>query len=716
MPNSQRTWLYSPQVNAYYYHDHSRGLDITEDGRVLQSLVPSLSTRVTGSDVPRTSNRPQIPSATVENPPRADAPYLASAPRPLREITSDHAQASAAATTLPVRPRPIQNRAGPPPRQPRREDLQAGLGISPFVDGYNAKTLVRSRVARSGFRNAGNRGQHNRVPPERQLLETPGDQEVLDPSFRKRKQPRAFFVIGRVFLTLWSEPASESLNNSARGSVVTQKVTLPGKFAGERVYSDVRRFVVINTGPQSCTALPVRTFGGRGARERLDQAEIGIIYTGTPTPRRPSGESRLLPRPIRVDPDDPRDPRSELHSASRIHYGTVYTVEHNLKVKPLGMVNRDCHEALVSQFQAVFTSKILRHSQVVSMVDATSEKSSEHPPLSSPGRPSSDRASRSTQPPNVLRHLEATKFAEVARGSRPQRHESARTTGSNDGPQDEEVQGTPSQLAELTRDEQQRLKDVLLGAIQKLKDQGLSTSAATSEAKAIVNTLLTKMVSNARERSQASASRRQEAPRGSAETLGVRSTIAPENLATLQQGLQTRRLSMSQPQDIIRPRREMTGASLPQGVAAMSSRTAPAAFQLQESTIRAHRASNMSDQRPRIGQSESGPSACRTEVPPAPQGSSSPSYTDLAANGWQPKEATAFRNLMDDGLSSNAAQLVINMLRKGGISLGEAKAVARAVDRGLSLEVALQHVRDAVSASTSADSNAAGSKGKGRQN
>lgn len=59
----------------------------------------------------------------------------------------------------------------------------------------------------------------------------------------------------------------------------------------------------------------------------------------------------MRPSAIRVDPDERG---AKLVQYSRCNFGKVYTVEHNVKVKPWGMVNRDSMQALVYQFRDVW--------------------------------------------------------------------------------------------------------------------------------------------------------------------------------------------------------------------------------------------------------------------------------------------------------------------------------------------------------------------------
>ena len=68
----------------------------------------------------------------------------------------------------------------------------------------------------------------------------------------------------------------------------------------------------------------------------LNVQDHAIIYTGPwPSPLL-GGEQSLQKEPILVIPTDPRE---SLDVASRINFGKVYTVEHNLKVKDVGQIS-----------------------------------------------------------------------------------------------------------------------------------------------------------------------------------------------------------------------------------------------------------------------------------------------------------------------------------------------------------------------------------------
>jgi hypothetical protein len=79
------------------------------------------------------------------------------------------------------------------------------------------------------------------------------------------------------------------------------------------------------------------------------------VYTGAaaPPPRFRS-EADILPTAIRIDPFDQDD---TLHSASRVNYGKVYNIEHNVKVKPYGVVNNQFMHALITQWTQVFIGR-----------------------------------------------------------------------------------------------------------------------------------------------------------------------------------------------------------------------------------------------------------------------------------------------------------------------------------------------------------------------
>ncbi|KAF2279828.1 uncharacterized protein EI97DRAFT_430838 [Westerdykella ornata] len=95
--------------------------------------------------------------------------------------------------------------------------------------------------------------ENKRVPGLIEGTPQRGWVEPLDPSYKMRTGQEAhdFFVKGRVFSMLWAEAASETAARQAApdGTVYRyQKPShdyTPGRFPGEFVYSNIRRFVIM---------------------------------------------------------------------------------------------------------------------------------------------------------------------------------------------------------------------------------------------------------------------------------------------------------------------------------------------------------------------------------------------------------------------------------------------------------------------------------------
>nr|OQO31292.1 hypothetical protein B0A51_03270 [Rachicladosporium sp. CCFEE 5018] len=533
------------------------------------------------------------------------------------------------------------------------------------------------------------------------LLGTPGEQEALHPAYKKRDQPKRFFVIGKVFLVLWVEPKGESLPGFR--SVATYKQELYGKY-GEPIYSDIRRFVVVRMGEQSCTALPIRTYSGKGAVQRRDQAENGIIYIGKQPPRRPRLEPELLPNAIRVDPDNPDD---KLDVLSRINYSTVYTIEHNVKVRPCGMVNRDHLTPLLQQFKEVFVAKIgVRESQpsVVAMnVQLPSDPRA-------PGRPSrtsveeDDDATkrRATQRADLARHIAAARMANNL-GRRRSRHEDRTPTAGSavsgaaddidedsdegsdqSGDDDDEAGGRRIQLAQLTSEERQRLRASFARVEAALIQKGYSQAKAAIEAKAVVATEVAKLSSNAREKSRVSESRRSQDVRSSADAIGASRSAISDTSRSNQFRRETVASSSQRSAGVLGVTKAMQGLSMDMRVSG-SGRSRSSDMQDRESTITSER------RLPDTNYTTAPPQ--RTTQPPI--GDVALSAEALTQRGWSTNEIVAYGRLVAGGWRPSAAQTIITLNRRG-LSLATATDVARLMEDGCSLEEASARIRGSV--------------------
>ena len=168
-------------------------------------------------------------------------------------------------------------------------------------------------------------------------------------------KPTEFFVAGRVFFVLWVDSSTESdvtadySERSGSGS------------SGRNVMSKIRLFVVVRNNESYCTAMRIVSYGARGvAKQGVVKSDHSIVYTGKQPPRALPTEAPergvlgMRPVAIRVVADDPSD---RLESTMRLDYGTIYTIQHNVNVKPFGQVHDSSMKALLAQFSAVWKTK-----------------------------------------------------------------------------------------------------------------------------------------------------------------------------------------------------------------------------------------------------------------------------------------------------------------------------------------------------------------------
>ena len=235
-------------------------------------------------------------------------------------------------------------------RQPSVQDVTQAIrdcGLDPRVrttefqqNGQNLQHAFdpRTSVATLGATLGQASSQSSRGQPSNPRQGRAGksdSRDVLYPDYKIHKSK--FFVVGRVFLVLWTEPAGGG------GTAVSRYEVL--NHLGQRVFSKIRRFVVVRAGPHFCSALPISTYNGQGvAKQTVVKSDHAIIYTGpiAPTPRRGElpgrGEAPMRSIPIRVDLDNATE---KLDPMSRINFGGVHLIQHNVKTKSFGVVNKN---------------------------------------------------------------------------------------------------------------------------------------------------------------------------------------------------------------------------------------------------------------------------------------------------------------------------------------------------------------------------------------
>ncbi|CAN9449629.1 unnamed protein product [Alternaria alternata] len=166
--------------------------------------------------------------------------------------------------------------------------------------------------------------------------------EQLDARYRRVAQPSraTFFVSGRVFKMLWTEPAGQVNPGKTRNSTHFSTVQY-----GETAFSEIRRFVVVRNKGDFSQCIPVQTYRGRGAaRPGLIMSDHGVIHTSATAPNLLPGEA-LTKYSIQVQSTE----GELLEPESRVNYGKAYAVEHNVKVLDIGMV-LEGHRYLIKQY------------------------------------------------------------------------------------------------------------------------------------------------------------------------------------------------------------------------------------------------------------------------------------------------------------------------------------------------------------------------------
>jgi hypothetical protein len=83
---------------------------------------------------------------------------------------------------------------------------------------------------------------------------------------------------------------------------------------------------------------PITTYGGKGvAKAGVDPSKHAIVYMRGSVPNPNADEPRMTKEPLEVEPARYDEKLDEM---SRLNFGKVYTVEHNVKVHNVGMISR----------------------------------------------------------------------------------------------------------------------------------------------------------------------------------------------------------------------------------------------------------------------------------------------------------------------------------------------------------------------------------------
>ncbi|KAH7312915.1 hypothetical protein BKA65DRAFT_148873 [Rhexocercosporidium sp. MPI-PUGE-AT-0058] len=151
----------------------------------------------------------------------------------------------------------------------------------------------------------------------------------FDSRFAAVDKPSRFFNVGRVFKTLWVEPAGTTSRDTSHPAYNTVGY---GQFS----HAKVRMFVVIRKRRHSCLCLAIHSYGGQGtAKQNVRSQDHAVVHSfGDPEPR-PLPDEYITIRGFAVKLEEPGETISPM---SRLDFGKIYTVEHNLKILRVGRI------------------------------------------------------------------------------------------------------------------------------------------------------------------------------------------------------------------------------------------------------------------------------------------------------------------------------------------------------------------------------------------
>jgi hypothetical protein len=191
---------------------------------------------------------------------------------------------------------------------------------------------------------------HAPLAMQQTLMVRESSSDALEDPYQIR--PSAFFRPGRVLSIVLHETAhsidEERSSNRSYGSVSSTS-------SSQNIYSVVRTMVIVKARHGYSWAVPISSYSGKGTATRgLSQSDIAqhaIICAEGTRPMLLPNEPELVKKPLTMIPAD-RSHR--LNQASRIHFGKVHTVEHNTKIKNVGMIHKDSMQSLNAYFKESF--------------------------------------------------------------------------------------------------------------------------------------------------------------------------------------------------------------------------------------------------------------------------------------------------------------------------------------------------------------------------
>lgn len=172
--------------------------------------------------------------------------------------------------------------------------------------------------------------------------------EKLGEDFRlyPGEHSRTLFRPGSVIAVFWHDNCGRSLTAPPADRSYQQSCISTIK--GEKVYSHIRRFVIVQRRSKFMIGLPISTYSGKRLTDSERMAHATFYNLGGER-RRLSDEQRFIKPTICVDLSVSGQ---TLSYNSRINYAKPYSIDHNIKIKYLGSVIDEDLRALLLSFRA----------------------------------------------------------------------------------------------------------------------------------------------------------------------------------------------------------------------------------------------------------------------------------------------------------------------------------------------------------------------------
>ncbi|KAF9887905.1 hypothetical protein FE257_009427 [Aspergillus nanangensis] len=223
------------------------------------------------------------------------------------------------------------------------EETFRSTRLTPGDSPYDQSTRHRSNTGASSYDQNTQRRTNTETPLPLTRISTSNTNSKLDSRYKVQRP--GFFKLGRVFSLLWHEAPGSTRTNQSYISEAIFEVRY-----GEEVYSGIRRMVVIKELAQCSCA--VYTYGNRGVgKNTADASKHTIIYMEGNRPVQGTQEPPLTKEPLEVRPISPDQ---KLNHMSRLNFGKLYTVEHNVKVREVGKITERSLAKFVDYARAEF--------------------------------------------------------------------------------------------------------------------------------------------------------------------------------------------------------------------------------------------------------------------------------------------------------------------------------------------------------------------------